>query len=767
MEFDLKVAQDFVGYINDVKEIINQNKDLVNSERLREVEKVEKEFSQATEDAQSENRKLRIGVIGDVKAGKSSFLNALFFNGEDILPKACTPMTAALTKISYDKKPHASIHFYVQDDWNDISSRSMEYDKRFNEAYDKYVKEIEAKNNKTLRQTLTADIRDLPKIPIKTKSEYKKVFDQNVDEILRGSKELVTMADKHADIISKLGQVDNIKGKSIKELTAQIDQYVGARGKYTPIVSYVELFIDSEDIDGLEIVDTPGLNDPVVSRGIVTKEFLSQCDAAVLLSPCTSFMPEPTVALMTCALPSANIHDMIVVGSKLDSGVLDNNSSKTFSGALKKSVNDYKEMFNETMNVLKKRDPSSTYITAIADSKVCFVSSMLFAISQKKENGTMLNDEEKKVIQNFINRWNDFPYNDPEKLCSLSGIDDVADILNDVKDHKNEIFEKESDELIKSYNGKLQRILNDIISDSSKKKLQIQKYDADDLRHRYTLLNDAINHAGSQLAATFDRAGSESCQTAARICSRIRNDLQNYNTPIKVKTETEEHTTFERCGWFNKDIKEITTHSTIHSASLSEGLKKFSDYIARCNAAIIDDYQNLFNFNKLCQEVKKIIIAPFSEKDDFNESDIQLSLEKLRSQISTPPIDAILLNDSAYADKLRSRFSYSNSMSSGDSSSSCTVFGEDVNRLSVEVSAILMEIQHDICTIVMNYGDKNKNVMSDQAVKFAQELKSSFAEDFANLSKQIQDKQNSVERYDRLISIVERKLNSILGLKEG
>ena len=98
MEFDLKVAQDFVGYINDVKEIINQNKDLVNSERLREVEKVEKEFSQATEDAQSENRKLRIGVIGDVKAGKSSFLNALFFNGEDILPKACTPMTAALTK---------------------------------------------------------------------------------------------------------------------------------------------------------------------------------------------------------------------------------------------------------------------------------------------------------------------------------------------------------------------------------------------------------------------------------------------------------------------------------------------------------------------------------------------------------------------------------------------------------------------------------------------------------------------------------------------
>lgn len=91
MEFDLKVAQDFVGYINDVKEIINQNKDLVNSERLREVEKVEKEFSQATEDAQSENRKLRIGVIGDVKAGKSSFLNALFSTERIFFQKLARP----------------------------------------------------------------------------------------------------------------------------------------------------------------------------------------------------------------------------------------------------------------------------------------------------------------------------------------------------------------------------------------------------------------------------------------------------------------------------------------------------------------------------------------------------------------------------------------------------------------------------------------------------------------------------------------------------
>ena len=47
----------------------------------------------------AENRLLSIGIVGRVKAGKSSLLNALFFGGKQILPKAATPMTAALTII--------------------------------------------------------------------------------------------------------------------------------------------------------------------------------------------------------------------------------------------------------------------------------------------------------------------------------------------------------------------------------------------------------------------------------------------------------------------------------------------------------------------------------------------------------------------------------------------------------------------------------------------------------------------------------------------
>ena len=47
-----------------------------------------------------EQDRLTIGVIGQMKCGKSTFLNAFVFE-EDVLPAATTPMTAALSVITY------------------------------------------------------------------------------------------------------------------------------------------------------------------------------------------------------------------------------------------------------------------------------------------------------------------------------------------------------------------------------------------------------------------------------------------------------------------------------------------------------------------------------------------------------------------------------------------------------------------------------------------------------------------------------------------
>src|SRR5690606_21002133 len=60
-------------------------------------------------------------------------------------------------------------------------------------------------------------------------------------------------------------------------------EYVGADGKYIAITKSVRIEYPLDYLKGVEIVDTPGFNDPVVSREERTKEFLSKADVVIML----------------------------------------------------------------------------------------------------------------------------------------------------------------------------------------------------------------------------------------------------------------------------------------------------------------------------------------------------------------------------------------------------------------------------------------------------------------------------------------------------
>ncbi len=74
------------------------------------------ELEKTLKGMQAENRGLKVGIIGRVKAGKSSLLNALIFEGKDVLPKAATPMTASLTILKYAQNLSAKAQFYDEQD---------------------------------------------------------------------------------------------------------------------------------------------------------------------------------------------------------------------------------------------------------------------------------------------------------------------------------------------------------------------------------------------------------------------------------------------------------------------------------------------------------------------------------------------------------------------------------------------------------------------------------------------------------------------------
>lgn len=179
-----------------------------------------------------DNDVLTIGVIGQMKAGKSTFLNAFVFE-RDVLPAATTPMTAALTVITYGPEEKIEVEFYNSEEWDE--------------------------------QRLTAQ-RESPSDS--GEAENSKV---------QAAQELV---EKSARIGNRLPE---LLGTKRTDTLDKLIEYVGADGKFVSITKAVKIYYPKEYLRGVEIVDTPGFNDPIVSREERTKEFLRRADAVLLM----------------------------------------------------------------------------------------------------------------------------------------------------------------------------------------------------------------------------------------------------------------------------------------------------------------------------------------------------------------------------------------------------------------------------------------------------------------------------------------------------
>ncbi|MCQ2845095.1 dynamin family protein [Helicobacter pylori] len=105
------------------------------------------ELEKTLKEMQAKDRDLKVGIIGRVKAGKSSLLNALIFEGVEVLPKAATPMTASLTILKYANTLSAEVEFYSLKDIAELKNEHERYVREFNKIVEEEVKKQKEKQS--------------------------------------------------------------------------------------------------------------------------------------------------------------------------------------------------------------------------------------------------------------------------------------------------------------------------------------------------------------------------------------------------------------------------------------------------------------------------------------------------------------------------------------------------------------------------------------------------------------------------------------------
>jgi predicted GTPase len=231
--------------------------------------------------------RITIGVIGQMNAGKSTFLNALLFEKE-VLPAASTPMTAALTEISYGEKPAVEAEFYTADEWEGI------------------------------KRTAETPLEGL---------------DERRKNEVGAAKELVTRS-------RSLGaQITGLLGEKKTASFDNLLDFVGAEGKYVALTKSAKIMYPLDMLKGVQIVDTPGFNDPVISREQRSVQFLARADVVILLLYSARAFDETDRNIIFEKVRNVGVGKIIIAVNKYDVD-MGNENLEGGESVIQKSVKD-------------------------------------------------------------------------------------------------------------------------------------------------------------------------------------------------------------------------------------------------------------------------------------------------------------------------------------------------------------------------------------------------------------------------------------------
>lgn len=758
---------EFFQTLVDISESIEAGKDLMPDEYITEFQTNAREVCSQLESIMQTSRTLKLGIVGEVKAGKSSFLNAMLFNGDDVLPKAPTPMTAALTKLSYSETPEARVYFYNRTDWDSICINARRYDEMLDADYKKYCAEYEARLAREKSQSTSSmnkpsflsAAKPSPMKPKKTKVEFEREKKKSYPAEIRACKEVYDMAEG-LDVDRYLSDEPIVitSSNSTQSYMSQIQQYVGSDGKYTPIVKYTEIQLNNPLLKDIEVVDTPGLNDPILSRSRTTSKFLMQCDTVFMLSYSGQFLGAEDIGFITSLLPSEGINHAVIIGSKFDSGILDYpEKSASFRKAKDASIANFRQQAKTNLNdFCTSSGRRSALLDMLLSSEIQFVASLMYSAAKHIENNQPLSVEENHMIEQMKKRFPDFK-TDVASLYSLANIDKVRETsFKTVKASKEKILTERNQSLIQSQVGKFLGFLENLLIQANNNLAELKETDVDSLEERLTLMTQNLTSVRSQVKSLFDSAVSTVLSSRNGIMIEVSKELSNHTDIIvNSQNETKRHAITETKGhlwWMRTETvgydNEIITH---HTANISDLQKNINDFNNRAMEIINNRFNSILNISELREQVKGSVIGAFDIGDrNFDENAILMPLESALRKITIPYLDFNVEKYYSLIDKKLSGI-----VSSG------TVKDDNIGSLLVAQQEILDQMRSDLTDSISRQCDVLASNLQQQASAFIDDIVSQLEENSDKIKKLLHDKITSMSLFDSFISEITLAKNKL------
>ncbi len=731
------------------------------------------ELEKTLKELQDTNRDLKVGIIGRVKAGKSSLLNALIFEGVEVLPKAATPMTASLTILKYANTLSAEVEFYSQKDIAELENEHERYVREFNRIVGEEVKKQKEKQSlsnrakegfKSFGKAFSRNKSDeAPKERVLSDEEINKRAERIAKSELEKDTKLVSSHDQY-EKMKKSGSLNTekldpcIQANSLQELNQKLLQFVGADGKYMPYTKAVQISLNNPNLKDLEVIDTPGVNDPIASREERTKALLKDCDVVFIVSPSGQFLTDSDMSLFDRVSNKEGLQEIYFVASQTDSVVGSmsevEKSNQHLPTALENAQKSLSSQLNNIMEKLIQNYPNQREVFekaikngVILASGVCFSMYKDFN-NQASWERNQKTEEYHNALWNLRDSYPDaFGSDDKSKesLLLLSNMGAIEERLEKAAQRKEKIISQKLQDYAQSQANNLHKLIAQLLQDLEDEKKRVKNADMGVIKKQieaYEKLSGNIEmkfrevyeefilHFINNIRVGLEETLKKAIQTA-KTRSREEEEEEHYIERVK---QGGAWGSFKRnfLFWADDDAgyeKVERTRATIKAGAVLDYLTEMHE---RCENAL-NDSANSFKvvfrkelYAKVFSQLREIISDDLIDEVAFQKSVMAV-------------LDSIEFKEFDYTDKLPSEIRGKTGNLKGDGA---VQFMQSVEKHLRDFKAESKNDVKEYCTDLENKLGKQD---------FANGVLSKLKKDMQNLHNQVQNKEQSIAQLDAQI----------------
>ncbi|WRB08336.1 dynamin family protein [Helicobacter pylori] len=553
-----------------------------------------------------------------------------------------------------------------------------------------------------------------------------------------------------------------IQANSLQELNQKLLQFVGADGKYMPCTKAVRISLNNPNLKDLEVIDTPGVNDPIASREERTKALLKDCDVVFIVSPSNQFLSGSDMSLFDRVSHKEGLQEIYFVASQADSAVLSmsevEKSGHHLPTAFENAQKSLSSQLNNIMEKLIQNYPNQREIFekaikngVILTSGVCFSMYKDFN-NQASWERNQKTEEYHNALRNLKDSYPDaFSSDDKSKesLLFLSNMSTTEERLEKATQEKEKIISQKLQNYAESQANNLHKFIAQLLQDLEEEKKRVKNADISAIKKQIKTYQNLfgniemkfreayeefILHFINNIRAGLDETLKKAIQTA-KMRSREEEEEEHYIERVK---QGGAWGSFKRnfLFWADDDAGYDEVERTITKEVMTIKAGAVLDYLTEMHGSCEGALNDSANSFKVVFR-KELYAKVFSQLREIISDDL---IDEVAFQKS---VDAVL-------DSIKfKKFNYKNKLPGEIRGKTGDLKGDEANAFIQSVEMHVRDFKAETREDVKGYIQGLRENLEKQ--NFASDTLQKLKENMQNLQNQAQNKVQSIAQLDAKI----------------